>query len=803
MPAREPERLAANGGLAPALALASEGDRRELISLTRESDPQLQAEGLLNFARRQERSGHLDLAAALYRRVAEGSGTDSALRRRAEHELDALLGRGSFGPRAEFLLRQLAQQASEPSALLAMGAAGMAFRLTRLLTLSRLTAGAAPGFLTRVFGASRLASLAGFAVEAPTFTLVGRLGSEALGRRQDWSLRALGRDFASSYLVLGSLKLSGALAAYLGRGQAAPWRGLWQQGAMLAGILLGHRGEELVGLRPHLAGATTLVDSLALLLQFHVAGRLSRTAFGPRFAAWEGALERQGAALERADRTLPPWAGLQPARPVWALAGGPRRPAPETGPTLMMMAARGRPSARRISLPVESRYWLAQVENPNSSVGLSAVVRIVEMLRQGSELNSRQYVELFHRLHRKIDCQDITLKVHDLIVNGLNEVLEEVDLRRRGPRALFQELLRPKRLEESLVPGFYVSLLRNPSLGRLERSRVVAAVLQAFKNSYDTEVPHEAALDVVQRLRGLPQLEAELVESLALETVRFAEADETWFNQYPYLEDLVEALSGDRRVPAAAQLRLLEVLSHGLRDPELRGLRRVEILEALEATAHSADASSEASAWLEEHLPRLREQFVDANIAQLRNRPRDFQNYDELGYLLSRPYLTEQMRGILGQEFLNAFRDSDPAMRRYDHILDVALVEIRRPGIPAEARLHLWSILFKAAHDLDTRAFPDQELNMRRQEDFGPHLAKALAAMPRQERSDLALQWIDRLKNPLPNRRAFGLAVLQALAPYLEPNLEMRARLTEVGNHPSLEVRAAVRHLLSSFDRLN
>ncbi|MCC7345745.1 MAG: hypothetical protein IT573_12475, partial [Deltaproteobacteria bacterium] len=54
-------------------------------------------------------------------------------------------------------------------------------------------------------------------------------------------------------------------------------------------------------------GATMLTDSLAMLLQFNVAGRLTRSAFGPRFAAWERGLDLQSEALARAPR--PPFSG--------------------------------------------------------------------------------------------------------------------------------------------------------------------------------------------------------------------------------------------------------------------------------------------------------------------------------------------------------------------------------------------------------------------------------------------------------------------------------------------------------------
>ncbi len=324
--------------------------RMELSALGRETDAELYAEGLLNFASRREQAGSVEQAAELYARIVAAEEIPASIRQRAQRRLDAVQGRGAFGDRAEFLMRNLARQATEPSALLAMGTAGTVFRVTRLATLSRLATGSSPRLVTRFLGAGRLASLLGFAAEAPTFTLVSRLGSEALGRPQDWSLPAVGRDLASSYLVLGALKFSGALgSAAVARAGARPLLGtLFQQGAMLTGILLGHRLEEAAGLRPHRDGATTLTDSLALLLQFHIAGRLSGSLFGENFRHWERGLERQTVAVEQvASAPLP---RLVPALAPAAVGGQGFRPplalamsASDFDPKIFSPSARPRP----------------------------------------------------------------------------------------------------------------------------------------------------------------------------------------------------------------------------------------------------------------------------------------------------------------------------------------------------------------------------------------------------------------------------------------------------------------------------
>ncbi|MCC7344687.1 MAG: hypothetical protein IT573_07085 [Deltaproteobacteria bacterium] len=353
----------------------SAAQRDELAALGRERDSALFWEGLLGFAQRQEAAGHLELAVHVYTAVV-GTVRERPLQARAQARLDAVTGRGAGGARAEFLLRRLAHEASEPTALFAMGAAGAAFRLTRLATLSRLAATPAGNFLTRGFGARAAASLTGFAVEATVFPFAGRLANEALGRSQDWSVQALRRDVASSFIVLGGLKLSGwAAGAAFQRvhginpltGQAQRLTGLTglsqrlvPQAGMLGGIVLGHHVEERLGLREHVDGATTMVDSLAMLLQFNVAGRLTQHAFGERFHAWERRLDQQTEILARGNHGTRPLGGERlgalrnflttfAPQPALAAVGGPRAPEGPAGtrasdvlsrPQILMMEAR-------------------------------------------------------------------------------------------------------------------------------------------------------------------------------------------------------------------------------------------------------------------------------------------------------------------------------------------------------------------------------------------------------------------------------------------------------------------------------
>ncbi len=309
----------------------------EFRSLAEERNPEMFFHGLLNLGMRLEGENNLEGASAVYSALATphpplpGHSLPQGERgivqmvvplevqRRAAERLGAMQGFGSAGPRAEFLLRRLSREALEPTTLLGLGVASAAFRVTRLVALSRLLAAPSSNFLTRGFGAQLTAGVAGFAVEATVFPLATRLGHVALGRNLDWSPGQVGREIASSFIVLGALKLGAVAANSVGAGLvSAPQHGvpqIWwrpripalgrtlgpplQQAGMLGGILLGHRVEEAVGLRPHLDGATTTVDSLALLLQFNVAGNVARQALGNRLHRWEREIEERTRAAGR------------------------------------------------------------------------------------------------------------------------------------------------------------------------------------------------------------------------------------------------------------------------------------------------------------------------------------------------------------------------------------------------------------------------------------------------------------------------------------------------------------------------
>ncbi|HKY64678.1 MAG TPA: PAS domain S-box protein [bacterium] len=329
-------------------------ERRELSALCRESDSELFHTGLLHLARRLEVSERAPLATRLYSLV-QSQSQDLGLRNRAQSRLALFEGGGDFGDRMEFHASHFFGQATDPTALGAMAVGGAAFRVARLGLLGRLLANPSASWATRGFGARALAGGGAFLAESFAFTSAGR-GFQALaGRSQDWSLRALGQEWAAGAITLASLRGFGALGGGLYRrvhgNSASPWHALYGQTAMFGGILAAHAVEERLGLRQPTQGANALLDGFVTLLHFNVAGHLLRQGMGPRWQAWERGLD------QRAERLS--WNPPQPRNPFAGLGGM------QTAPAL---AGNGAPALRWIS-PRRTEGFVMMEGKPSGETG--------------------------------------------------------------------------------------------------------------------------------------------------------------------------------------------------------------------------------------------------------------------------------------------------------------------------------------------------------------------------------------------------------------------------------------------------
>ncbi len=402
----------------------------EYRCLSRERDPLMYAEGLLALGGRAETAGDLEFAARLYG-VAANEGSPDSIRSRAQERLNAITGRGATGPRAEFLLRQLSREVLDPAPLTGMVAASAVFRMTRLAALAHSW---------RPLSANLLA----FGAEAAMFPLGSRLAASALGRELDWNPALVGREIGSSFILLGAMRLAGEGARRAGEGV------LRQQGAMLGGIMLAHQVETAIGLRPHLDGATTLIDSLALLLQFHVAGRLVHPWLG------RGATDLESRSQLRPSEIF----GLNPMPRLyrfpslaWAGAGRsahpPRLEGLRPAPTVLMMSGtrdgagarearillHGVGKARRTSGVVEAApdyrsALLELLERPGSRQHPALEGVLAELLKHDSALRGL--------IHRRLAAERDPALVE---INSRQGEISKIFLFRGGPEALQPERL--------------------------------------------------------------------------------------------------------------------------------------------------------------------------------------------------------------------------------------------------------------------------------------------------------------------------------------------------------------------------
>lgn len=327
----------------------------EIVSLSTERDPLLFLQGALSLAGRLQGRGDPNFSASLVLALRRALEAQPDWRRELSPAALELLarecalyeGRAGIGPHAENLLRHFAREASHPATLASFAAGAGAFQSLRLLSLARLSAAPA-AFATRAWRARALASLAGLGGESLALTLTHRSLREALGERQDWGMVSLRRELLANGITLGLMRGTGAAAESAYRslhgiapgavhasrlpGIAGASRTLIPQAAMFGGLLLAHRAETALGLRPAVAPGILLVDSLATLLHFNVGGRIF-TSLQPRgFAAWTRGLEEHSRAL--ASGAAPRSGGggdLGAWRPrgdfAWAFAGRtPRAP---------------------------------------------------------------------------------------------------------------------------------------------------------------------------------------------------------------------------------------------------------------------------------------------------------------------------------------------------------------------------------------------------------------------------------------------------------------------------------------------
>jgi hypothetical protein len=296
-----------------------ENARQELLSLSREGDPDLFYESLFHLARREAR---LHNAAAWVGSVFQSLAEDRreavppSLRARAREELALLQGGGSFGRRFENFTTHFVEEATDPSMIAGMALGGIAFSAVRLGVMTRFAVRPA-AWWTRGLGARFLASSAALPAEVLAFWGSGRaINAVRHPGSLRWDGETLRNELISQTLTLGLLKLSGAASTRLfdhfhgispltGQALRLPAfthfsRQAFHQLGMFGGIVGGHYVETRLQLRPDTGNLWS--DSLMTLVHFNVGGRVANTVLGPGHAARVRAIELQtqriGSAVE-------------------------------------------------------------------------------------------------------------------------------------------------------------------------------------------------------------------------------------------------------------------------------------------------------------------------------------------------------------------------------------------------------------------------------------------------------------------------------------------------------------------------
>ncbi|MCC6272707.1 MAG: hypothetical protein IT572_04515 [Deltaproteobacteria bacterium] len=321
------------------LTLIPESTLQEIFALAEERDPAQFLEALFHLARGLENTDRLPAAAALYAGLA-ALPDPSPARDGARSRLDAVLGRGDAWARAEFLVRRLAAHSTEIASLGGMVLAGIGYARARL-GVAALLGSTAANPLTRGLGARFLSGTAGLLLEAPAFVLGSRILRRITGERAASEQGSGTQELLGAYLSFGAMHLVGGLGSLAlgawGReafGEGA-LRAVLPSLSLFAGLLLGRRLEEELGLRERQPRATTFTDALATLLQLRVAARLLPTTASPETLIRRALLETAPSGRESPGRVAPAfsWHGrlapaLHPAGagvPATGREGPPRR----------------------------------------------------------------------------------------------------------------------------------------------------------------------------------------------------------------------------------------------------------------------------------------------------------------------------------------------------------------------------------------------------------------------------------------------------------------------------------------------
>jgi len=215
----------------------------------------------------------------------------------ARLEWDAILGRGNWSYRLEFLASRFLKEATDYRMILPMIAGSVIYNLAKTATLGRLVHFPARWW-SRGLGGRALAATVGYSAEVPSFALMNRglrqMSGQSVG---NWTPDLLQAGITLGVLKLGSflgtqtfLKAHGineiGMATRL-KGFSKISRALYPQATMFTGLLVAHGIETHIGLRDDLKGATWVTDALSTLLSLSIGAKLGHRLLGKSFHKYQ------------------------------------------------------------------------------------------------------------------------------------------------------------------------------------------------------------------------------------------------------------------------------------------------------------------------------------------------------------------------------------------------------------------------------------------------------------------------------------------------------------------------------------
>lgn len=546
----------------------------EAQSLAQESDTGLLFEGIANFARRIQQSGDVESSAFLLNALLEVSHQHStqslpgAQIARIQAELDAILGRGRFAPRAEFLMQRFAQQATDLRTIIPMMAGSMVGQIAKTWILGTMASSASRAWYTVGWGAKVFSNLFALGVETPAFALSSRALLELSGESPDWNSSAVAHDLASTAITLGALKSFGFFGRQIGQHTAPSNVFLQHSSAHLgsfSGMLFAHRLESMMGLRKAQEGATEFTDALSSYLALEIGGRLGRQMLGPSFSRFQSELQLRTQRLSHnPPRPQSPWSDSFRSN-AWKAAfstGSPAANFEETMRQPMLMASNKDEGPLRGSRMLAAELGrtrgedlLADFLDTDMDINvLSTRAKLTGMIDWAA--NSPGYGRLFLAIQ---DLESLTQR------NNLAQAIRKV---------YFERLDSPE--GKSALKLYYEAIDQlSPEYSEIKEGP--PALREVFSNGQNNYYIRRDALKSYDRLvsiGGVPDAEKEQGISIMLRNLQQPETESDW---------LIDNLHFIRRIfdyqsPSPEQRNALFAISRRLFDHPDESVRRYAIL---------------------------------------------------------------------------------------------------------------------------------------------------------------------------------------------------------------------------------